>query len=74
MTATTVKVNTAIKFISNNEPVALQDIIDKIFPGILRLVLVFICYWLIKKKKLSFIAVIGILIVATILLSYIGIL
>ena len=74
LTATTVKISTPLQFMSNNEPVALQGIIDGIFPGVLRLGLVALCYWMIKKKRLSFVAVLGILIVATIAFAYIGIL
>lgn len=74
MTATTIKISTPLTFISNGEPVELQGVIDGIFPGILKLGLVFLCYWLTKKKKVSFVATIGILIVAAIALVYIGIL
>lgn len=53
---------------------SIQDILDGIFPNILGLGLVLLCYWLMAKKKVSIMKMILILMAATILLAYANIL
>lgn len=53
LSANRVKVTTALQFISNGEAVKLQEMIDKIFPNLLSLLLILLFYWLMKVKKVK---------------------
>ncbi len=63
----------AVSFLSNGEPVKLQDILDKTFPNIVGLVFILFLYWLMKKKKVNSSILIYGLMLIVILLSVIGI-
>ena len=63
----------ALSFMSDGNPVMIQDIIDKMFPNILGLGVIFLLYWLLKKKKVNSTILIYGLMVVVILLSVLGI-
>lgn len=52
------------------EPTQIQTIIDGVFPNLLGLCLVLLCYWLLTKKKVSTFAMLLILMAATVGLAY----
>lgn len=52
------------------EPTQIQTIIDDVFPNLLGLCLVLLCYWLLTKKKVSTFAMLLILMAATVGLAY----
>lgn len=59
----------------NNEAtvVSLQAMIDKIYPNLLGLLLVFVCYFFLRKKKVSMLKLILGMMAAIVVLAYIGI-
>jgi len=48
---------------SEDSSFVLQDTLDGVLPGILNLVFVYLCYWLMTKKKISPTVVMGILVI-----------
>lgn len=56
------KINTGAK-----DAIAVQGVLDGIFPKVLPLFLVILCWWLMSKKKMSSLKVMGVLIVIAIL-------
>lgn len=66
----------ALEFVAapGADPTSIQGIIDGIFPNLLGLGLVLLCYWLLTKKKCSILKLISILMVAVIVLTYLHIL
>lgn len=47
------QVKTLLSFASDGEAVLLQDMIDKIFPNLLSLLIILLFYWLMKVKKVK---------------------
>lgn len=73
MVATMLNVTTPLKFDINGAKVVIQDILDKILPNMLPLLVTFIIYYLMKKKVSITWLTVGILI-AGILLHWVKIL
>lgn len=67
------KVSTAISFMSDGEAVMLQDMINKIFPNLLSLLVILLFYWLMKKKKVKMQNLFYVTMAAVIALSLLGI-
>lgn len=75
MMATTVKVFTPLEFVFKDVKIGLQtEILDKIVPGLLSILLTAVVYWLMEKKKIGFLHMILILLILSLLGSYFGIL
>lgn len=55
-------------------PTVIQDVLDKIFPNMLSLFLVLVCYYLVTKKNVKIVHLILILMIGTVALALIGIL
>lgn len=73
--ATVVKVYTPLKFKFGAVSLTLQkEILDKILPGLLAVILTCVVYWLMEKRKWSFLRIIFILIVLSLLGAYFGVL
>lgn len=72
--ATTVKVKLGIQIAAGENPLMLQDMIDKVMPNLVPLLLTFLCYYLLKKSngKNAVKVIFGVLIIA-VLLSMAGI-
>ena len=66
-------VATKISFMSNGEAVLLQDMIDKIFPNLLSLLIIMLFYWLMKVKKVKMQNLFYVTMIAVIALSLLGI-
>ena len=62
-----------LSFTSNGDPVMIQGILDKMFPNILGLGVIFLLYWLLKKKRVNSTILIYGLMVVVVVLSLIGI-
>ncbi|MGL5478618.1 MAG: PTS system mannose/fructose/sorbose family transporter subunit IID [Clostridium sp.] len=69
---TVVKAKTAYVFKTGEVELPIQDILDKIMPGLLPLGIVFLTYWLLGRKRLNSTKVIFLLIIMGILGSVIG--
>jgi len=63
----------AVSFMSDGQPVMLQDILNNLFPNILGLALIIGLYFLMKTKKVNTTALIYGMMVVVIILSIIGI-
>lgn len=66
LSAMVVKLNTTIKFDVSGKDFIVQDVLDKIAPGLLPLGAIFLVYWMIKYKKMSITKVLCILVVLSI--------
>lgn len=55
-------------------PTVVQDVLDKIFPNMLSLLLVLACYYLVTKKNIKIVTLILVLMVGTVGLALLGIL
>lgn len=66
--ASYVAVNTTLQIYTGNEeaPVIVDDVLNGIFPKLLSLVVVLFCWWLMSKKKISALKLMGILVVIAI--------
>ena len=53
LSAMVVKLNTTIKFDVSGKDFIVQDVLDKIAPGLLPLGAIFLVYWMMKYKKMS---------------------
>lgn len=67
LSAMVVKLNTTIKFDVSGKDFIVQDVLDKIAPGLLPLGAIFLVYWMMKYKKMSITKVLCILVVLSIL-------
>lgn len=76
LSATYVAVSTPLVIAGNGgaDDTVVQDVLNNILPNILPLALVFLCYWLMTKKKVSPMLLIVILFVLGTVLSLLGIL
>ena len=72
--ATTVKVTLGVQIAAGENPLMLQEMLDKVMPNLLPLALTFLCYYLLKKSngKNAVWVIFGVLIIA-VLLSMAGI-
>lgn len=66
LSAMVVKLNTTIKFDVSGKDFIVQDVLDKIAPGLLPLGAIFLVYWMMKYKKMSITKVLCILAVLSI--------
>lgn len=66
LSAMVVKLNTTIKFDVSGKAFIVQDVLDKIAPGLLPLGAIFLVYWMMKYKKMSITKVLCILVVLSI--------
>lgn len=66
LSAMVVKLNTTIKFDVSGKDFIVQDVLDKIAPGLLPLGAIFLVYWMMKYKKMSITKVLCILVVLSI--------
>lgn len=66
LSAMVVKLNTTIKFDVSGKDFVVQDVLDKIAPGLLPLGAIFLVYWMMKYKKMSITKVLCILVVLSI--------
>lgn len=73
MSATLINITTPIKFSAGKDVEVLQKMLDGIFPKLLPLGVLFLCFWLLRKKVNVTVLLLGLLIVGT-LLGYFGIL
>ncbi len=55
-------------------PTVVQEVLDKIFPNMLSLALVLVCYYLVTKKNVKIVTLIIILMVGTVALALLGVL
>lgn len=69
MTASMVTLKTVLKI----STVTVQDKLDSIFPNVFPLLVLFLIYWLVRKKKVSTGKIVIGIIVVSILLSFVGI-
>ena len=61
-------VSTPLSFTSGETTIALQSILDGLMPNLLPLITTLLCYWLLKKKKISPVwLIVGVMIVGVIL-------
>ena len=65
--ASYVSVNCAWIFSSGQSSIKVNDVLNNIFPKVLPLVIVVLCWWLMAKKNLSALKVMGVLIVLAII-------
>lgn len=68
-----VKPTTALQWASGDSVTSLQTVIDGIFPKLLSLGVIFLCYWLVKKKNVSLVKMILGMLLIVIAGTYIGI-
>lgn len=68
-----VKPSLAISWTSGEAVTTLQSIIDGIFPRLLSLILILICYWLAKKKNVSMVKMILGMLIVVVGGTYLGI-
>ena len=66
LSAMVVKLNTTIKFDVSGKDFIVQDVLDKIAPGLLPLGAIFLVYWMMKYKKMSITKVLCILVILSI--------
>ena len=66
LSAMVVKLNTTIKFDVSGKDFIVQDVLDKIAPGLLPLGAIFLVYWMMKYKKMGITKVLCILVVLSI--------
>ena len=66
LSAMVVKLNTTIKFDVSGKDFIVQDVLDKMAPGLLPLGAIFLVYWMMKYKKMSITKVLCILVVLSI--------
>ena len=69
MTASMVTLKTVLKI----STVVVQDKLDSIFPNVFPLIVLFLIYWLIRKKKVGTGKIVIGIIAVSILLSFVGI-
>jgi mannose/fructose/N-acetylgalactosamine-specific phosphotransferase system component IID len=74
ITATYVNMNLTLTYTSDLTTVDIQSVLDSIFPKLLPVSLVFLGYWLISKKHVSPLKLMGIFVLIAIVGSLIGIL
>ncbi|ADL69928.1 PTS system mannose/fructose/sorbose family IID component [Thermoanaerobacterium thermosaccharolyticum DSM 571] len=74
MAALYVQVSTPLKWTISGKQFVLQDILDKILPGLLPLLTVLLVYWYFSKKGLKIVQVLLGLIVIFVVLGFIGLL
>lgn len=76
LSANYVGLKTSLQFSAGADttPTIVQDVLDKIFPNMLSLVLVLLCYYLVTKKNVKIVTLIVILMVGTVGLALLGIL
>lgn len=67
-----VKASTALEWALGDSVISLQTIIDGIFPKLLSLGTIFLCYWLVKKKNISLVKMIFGMLVLVVVGTYIG--
>jgi PTS system fructose-specific IID component len=74
VSATWISVKTSFQLVnSNGEPyMVLQEKLDSVFPGMLTALVVFFCWWLMAKKKLSPLKVMLLLVVIALLGVLVG--
>ncbi len=70
--ASYVSLNTVWKFNTGDSELVINDVINGIFPNLLPLVLVIFCWWLMSKKKMSPLKVMGVLIVLALIGVVVG--
>lgn len=72
--ASYVSINTALQFSTGNDeaPVIVNDILNGIFPKILPLTVVILCWWLMAKKKVSPLKVMFILVLMAMVGVFVG--
>ena len=73
LAANYVKPSTAIQWSSGDSVTKLQTVIDGVFPKLLSLVLVFVCFWLGKKKNVSIVKMILGMLIVVVAGTYVGI-
>lgn len=73
ITASTVRVPVAYEYVSGELVISLQNILDRIMPGVLSLALTLGLWWMYTRKGWSAIKALIILLVAVIVLVYLGI-
>lgn len=73
MSATLINLKTPIKFSAGKDVVILQKMLDGIFPKLLPILVLFLCFWLLRKKVNVTVLLLGILVVGTVL-GFFGIL
>ena len=66
LSAMVVKLNTTIKFDISGKDFIVQDVLNKIAPGLLPLGAIFLVYWMMKYKKMSITKVLYILVILSI--------
>lgn len=66
LSAMVVKLNTTIKFDISGKDFIVQDVLNKIAPGLLPLGAIFLVYWMMKYKKMSITKVLCILVILSI--------
>lgn len=76
LSANYVGLKTSLKFSAGEgvDPTVVQDVLDKIFPNLLSLGLVLVCYYLVTKKNVKIVHLILMLMVGTVTLGMLGIL
>lgn len=73
--ATVIKIQTPVTLNIGEVSMNIQtEILDRIFPGLLAVVLTLLVYWLLEKKKVGFLKVVLILVALSLVLSYFGVL
>ena len=61
--ATTLRISTKLTVVASGVETAVQDYLDKVWPGLLSILALFGVYWLMKNKKISALKMLGILLV-----------
>lgn len=75
LSSTYIKVKTPIVFeFQNAQPIALQDVLDQIAPGLLPLAVIFLIYWYFKNKGQKYNLVVLFILIISMVLSALGIL
>lgn len=73
LSADRVNVATKLSFMSNGESVMLQDMINKIFPNLLSLLVILLFYWLMKVRKVKMQNLFYVTMIAVMALSLLGV-
>lgn len=73
ITASYVNLTITSQYVSEYSTVKFQEILDGIFPKLIPMCLVFLGYYLLKKKKMSAVKLIGVYLVIAIVLGVLGI-
>jgi len=76
LSANYVGLRTSLTFGAGNDvdPTVVQEVLDKIFPNMLSMLLVLLCYYLVTKKNIKVVTLIIVLMAGTVGLALIGIL